>query len=283
MKSGLEELVGMEYPGRFVIVGRSAADNANFAVYGITGRSPSSQARVLVESPGTRTIRTAVTDPQELEKGSAALLIYPAIAQHQGTIVVGNGAQTKLLYTAVREYRGVKERDIMTNILIIDQAMHAHYEYNPKEDRWIDITAYEPDSPNNTPRISAIITPRMATLQIISHEKNRPRGMARNYQFHLLDSRVATWNEFIRSGEGRLIATYTGENKNPLPSFEGRPKDVSFSWKTPQEAVDEVYDALAPKDGKPDLRVSVASMFVRKDRNIETAIRNRHALPKELL
>lgn len=75
MTEGLEALTRMEYPGRFIVVGRSADDSANFALYGITGRSPSSQARVLVESPKTRTIRTVVTDPEELKKGSAALRI----------------------------------------------------------------------------------------------------------------------------------------------------------------------------------------------------------------
>ena len=40
--NGLEALAEMEYPGRFIILGRSEDRLSPVAVYGITGRSPSS-------------------------------------------------------------------------------------------------------------------------------------------------------------------------------------------------------------------------------------------------
>ena len=41
----LDALAQMEYPGRFIIVGQ-LVNEKNVVVYGLSGRSPSSQARV---------------------------------------------------------------------------------------------------------------------------------------------------------------------------------------------------------------------------------------------
>lgn len=100
MKS-LQDIV-MPYPERFFILGRSS-DETNVAVYGITGRSPSSQAgklvqKLKVENRGlhSTTIFVEPTDSQLLKKGNADLLVYPAmiIPELRNEIAVSNGKQT---------------------------------------------------------------------------------------------------------------------------------------------------------------------------------------------
>jgi hypothetical protein len=60
---------------------------------------------------------------------------------------------------------------------------------------------------------------------------------------------------------GKLISTYEGENKNPLPSYIGEPVDIEIKSKKPDELAEAVYSALEPDEGREDFRVSVACVF----------------------
>ena len=62
-------------------------------------------------------------------------------------------------------------------------------------------------------------------------------------------------------GMGKMISTYEGENKDPLPSFTGEPVDIEIKSKKPDELAEAVYSALEPEEGKKDFRVSVACVF----------------------
>ena len=105
--TGLEALTQMEYPGRGIIISRSFDNQWNQLTYFLTGRSPSSKARQLVQGKTTGTVSTQVTDEEQLSKGSRALLLYPAIMISETNrnigIVASNGAQTILLYNRLRQ------------------------------------------------------------------------------------------------------------------------------------------------------------------------------------
>ncbi|MBW3018076.1 IMP cyclohydrolase, partial [Candidatus Woesearchaeota archaeon] len=135
MVEGLENLAKMEYPGRFIILGQDVSGEQGVVVYGVTGRSVSSQARKFVFNEEHEVLRTDVTDKEQLEKGSPALLIYPAIARKGSFVVVSNGAQTSLLYEAVP--KGIPGFD--PNVSMMSAFKNYNYAYDPKLG-WINLT-----------------------------------------------------------------------------------------------------------------------------------------------
>ena len=149
--NGLKVLSEMEYPGRFIMLGR--AENSDVAaVYGITGRSPSSHARRLVkknEWKGGFSIHVEPTDPELLKTGNPELLIYPAIIVEGNNIVVSNGKQTEnLLYK-------LGHKNILYSLVV-------HHK------NW----TFEPDAPNYTPRITGCIEDEKAALGIIKRSNS---------------------------------------------------------------------------------------------------------------
>lgn len=259
MVEGLENLAKMDYPGRFIIMGQDVSGEQGMVVYGVTGRSTSSQARKFVYDEKHDVLRTDVTDREQLEKGSPALLIYPAIARKGSFVVVSNGAQTSLLYESVPA--GIPGFD--PKVSMMDAFRNQAYTYDSKLG-WIDLTAYEPDSPNFTPRINGIIhdNGKRASFGICKYDEEANTKKA----FHPFE----LWFE---PGQAKLLATYTGINENPLPSFEGEPLEVALAGETQKEIAEEVYVALAPKEKEKDFRVAVACWFANEEKPY---IINRH-------
>ena len=244
---GLENLANMEYPGRFIVIGWDPNGLNEIIVYGVTGRSPSSQAREIVENKGIDglALKTNPTDPEALKKGKKELLIYNCIRtvgpQGEYAFIVSNGAQTDLIH---RFYEGISLGHVPNPMETLARAFA-----NPCEEGEIDIAEYEPDEPNYTPRISGIITPEGAALHIVKSAENMsPEKQI--FGFPLIP------------GKGKLIATYTGENKDPLPSFQGLPFDVEL----PLDVDDELPDSLVElaesfyQALNPDFRVSVTAI-----------------------
>ncbi len=252
MTKGLEALAGMEYPGRFIIAGRSFDDKYLVVSYGLTGRSSSSKARRFVYEEKTHTVRTDVTNEVELKKGSPALLLYPAIAAHNGAVVVSNGAQTKLLYSALRNI----STDYRARMAAEEAMRTPVFEYDSKDGRWIDITTFEPDAPNNTPRISLVAFSSGACFHIVKEKGGDKQEIFHSYE--------------LKNGEGKLISTYSGINSNPLPSFSGEPKTVEINGRNPKETNDAIFDSL-----NPEFRVAVATMYVNSD-DVQTSLRSIH-------
>src|SRR3989344_2535142 len=163
MKDDFSSLEKMAYPGRGIIVGLTPPENP-FIGYFLTGRSKSSQARKLVYSEKTGIVRTEPTDKEQLEKGNPSLLLYPALAYVKDMIIASNGIQTELLYSAAinlvnlilndadKLVKSFSPKTVMANAFSTEQ-----FRYDPKTDTLIKITDYEPDEPNNTPRINACI------------------------------------------------------------------------------------------------------------------------------
>src|SRR3989338_8288686 len=149
-QSPLEALAQKEYPGRFIIVGQSP-ERQNVVVYGITGRSAGSQARKLRPYPKNGVVRV---EPANGSAATSTLLFYPAIAAVEGYVTVSNGLQTELIVT---ELKNAGDQNKYSTKLTLQTALGKPcYRYDPQYG-WVDITSFEPDEPNYTPRISGLV------------------------------------------------------------------------------------------------------------------------------
>ena len=259
----MKALADMKYSGRGLIVG-ATLDGNDFFGYTLTGRSPPSQARDLVEGEETGTIRTDVTDREQLEKGSPALLIYPAFTHLHHILMGSNGAQTQLLYSAV--IRNESDLDGLTSIdLVKDAFKQPVYLYDKKDDRFVDITTYEPDAPNNTPRVSAMVMNGVAAMHIV-WKGNDGRRQSRIFDLPLMDS-----------GEGYLLTTYQGGNESPLAPFRCEPREVEVVSTDVAGLAEEFYAAIeGGAEPGDNFRVAAAvALLNRRTGGLETAIINR--------
>jgi len=241
MSTGLENLSSMEYPGRLIVLGLTRPGRPA-VLYAVTGRSPSSQARKLVrDGPG---IWTKPTDDEVLKTGNPDLLVYPAVLFFPDGLAVSNGLQTGDM--AAPPARGESSGEFLSRVL-------ASWEF-------------EPDAPIFTPRISGCqLAGGGAALHIVRRAAD---GAARRSVFELP----------LAPGRGRMIATYAGPNRNPLPTWEGPPAEVELRGDSAADLAEALYAALAPAKGFSDFRVAVACVVVEDDRfgATEVSIINRH-------
>ena len=186
-----EELKNNSYPGRGIVLGKSKDGKSAVAAYFIMGRSSNSRNRVFVEDG--EGIRTQAFDPSKLEDPS--LIIYAPVRVLGNKTIVTNGDQTDTIY------------DLMDKQMTFEQALRTR--------------EFEPDAPNYTPRISGIIRQAEGdfnyALSILKSANGDPSS-CRRYTF--------SYNNPI-SGQGHFIHTYM-QDGNPLPSFEGEPKQVEI-------------------------------------------------------
>lgn len=185
-----QELKSNTYPGRGIILGKSADASKAVAAYFIMGRSENSRNRVFVEDG--EGIRTQAFDPSKLTDPS--LIIYAPVRVLGNKTIVTNGDQTDTIYEG------------MDRQLTFEQSLRAR--------------EFEPDGPNYTPRISGIMHIENGTynyaMSILKSNNGNPEGCSR-YTFAY---------ENPAAGEGHFIHTYMHDG-NPLPSFEGEPKLIS--------------------------------------------------------
>lgn len=186
-----KELQSNSYPGRGIIIGRSADGTKAVTAYFIMGRSENSRNRVFVEDG--EGIRTQAFDPSKLTDPS--LIIYAPVRVLGNKTIVTNGDQTDTVYEG------------MDKQLTFEQSLRSR--------------TFEPDGPNYTPRISGIMHIENGTynyaMSILKSNNGNPESSHR-YTFAY---------ENPAAGEGRFIHTYKCDG-NPLPSFEGEPKLVSI-------------------------------------------------------
>ena len=191
-KSSLaEELAGNAYPGRGIVIGKSADEKYAIMAYFIMGRSSNSRNRVFIEDG--EGIRTQAFDPSKLEDPS--LIIYAPVRVLGNKTIVTNGDQTDTIY------------ELMDKQQTFEQALRTR--------------TFEPDAPNYTPRISGILHIENGgynyAMSILKSDQGDPSS-CNHYTFAY---------ENPKAGEGRFIHTYMGDG-NPLPSFEGEPTLVAL-------------------------------------------------------
>jgi len=191
-------LRGNDYPGRGIIIGKSADGKKAVFAYFIMGRSENSRNRVFVEKDDEVIIHPF--DESKVEDPS--LIIYSPVRVLDKKTVVTNGDQTDT---------------------IIDFLAKGGTFENALETR-----CFEPDEPNYTPRISGILDTENGfdyKLSILKSADANGSGCNRfTCSYHPVD------------GVGHFIHTYAG-NGNPIPSFVGEPEAVTigndldvFTW-----------------------------------------------------
>ena len=185
MTDFLSFLRGNPYPGRGIAVGKDRV------YYFIMGRSENSRNRIFTLTEDG--IRTEAHDPAKVKDPS--LIIYHPVRRTDIGLIVTNGDQTD----TIRDL-GSFRKALMTR-------------------------EYEPDDPNFTPRISAILYDGGAfELSIL---KRRDGRCLREFFCY----------EGCSEDRGWFISTYQGDG-SPLPSFAGEPVEVTM----PEP--EEVWQAL---------------------------------------
>ena len=191
MRDLAKELKENAYPGRGIVIGKSADGKHAVTAYFIMGRSENSRNRVFVEEG--QGIRTQAFDPSKLTDPS--LIIYAPVRVLGNKTIVTNGDQTDTIYEGM------------------DQGLTFEQSLRSRE--------FEPDGPNYTPRISGIMKIEDGTynyaMSILKSNNGNPEACNR-YTF--------TYENPV-AGEGHFIHTYMHDG-NPLPSFEGEPKLVEI-------------------------------------------------------
>ena len=186
-----QELKNNAYPGRGIVVGRSADGKYAVCAYFIMGRSVNSRNRVFVtEGEG---IRTQAFDPAKLSDPS--LIIYAPVRVLGDNTIVTNGDQTDTIYDGLAAGKTFEES--------------------------LRCREFEPDGPNYTPRISALMHVADGSydfaMSILESADGNPECCERH---------TYTYDRPF-AGEGRFIHTYLHDG-NPLPSFEGEPTKVDI-------------------------------------------------------
>ena len=100
-----QELKGNSYPGRGIIIGKSADGKKAVTAYFIMGRSENSRNRVFVEEG--EGIRTQAFDPSKLSDPS--LIIYAPVRVLDDKTFVTNGDQTDTVYVLMKEGKTFEE------------------------------------------------------------------------------------------------------------------------------------------------------------------------------
>ena len=177
------ELNSLAYHGRGIIIGKSADGKKAVTAYFIMGRSVNSRNRVFVAEGDA--MRTKAYDESKMV--DPHLIIYYPVRVLGNKTIVTNGDQTDTIYE------------------LMDKQM----------------TEFEDDKPNFTPRISGII---------------HTEGGDMNYAMSILKSAEgdgASCERFTYAysnpiaGRAKFIHTYNGDG-DPLPSFEGEPKTLEL-------------------------------------------------------
>lgn len=192
------------YPGRGIMLGRSADNKKAVIAYFIMGRSENSRNRIFETTPDG--IRTKAFDESKMTDPS--LIIYHPVRTVEGTTIVTNGDQTDTIADAFRGGTGFV--------------------------RALRTRKFEPDGPNYTPRISGMMRPDGSyRLSILKSALGDPACCQRF--FYEYDTPLA--------GQGHFISTYQCDGA-PLPSFEGEPRTVTIDFSTADDCVDKLWTAL---------------------------------------
>ena len=200
-----EYLASNEYPGRGIAVAKAPDGRQMFIGYFIMGRSENSRNRVFDPVPERGGICTMAADPAKLEDPS--LIIYNPVLTLGKTHIVTNGDQTDTICEHGDFRRGLMTRE------------------------------YEPDEPNWTPRISAIMH-EDGSFELSILKRKDGRCLREFFCYEGCDK-----------GKGYFISTYQGDG-NPLPTFAGEPMEASVP------SPEEVWAALNA-DNKVSLYANV--------------------------
>ena len=185
-----ENLKNNAYPGRGIIVGKSADGKKAVTAYFIMGRSENSRNRVFIENGEEVIIHPF--DASKVEDPS--LIIYSPIRKYNNSLIVTNGDQTDTVYDGLKAGKSFEE------------ALRSR--------------EFEPDAPNFTPRISAVLdfdNGNFSYKMSILKSADEKGSACNRYTFEYTPI----------SGLGHFIHTYNHDG-NPIPTFTGEPERVQI-------------------------------------------------------
>jgi IMP cyclohydrolase len=178
------------YVGRGIVVGKTQDGTKAAVAYFIMGRSENSRNRIFVEKDGA--VFTQPFDVSKVEDPS--LIIYAALRAYENKLIVTNGDQTDTIY------------DFLQNGKDFRAALQTR--------------EFEPDGPNFTPRISAMLTfgEKDFSYEMSILKSADEKGSACNRY---------TFNYPALAGLGHFLHTYVCDG-NPIPTFQGEPERVEI-------------------------------------------------------
>lgn len=189
--NNIEDLLSNNtYPGRGLIVGKSADGSKAVVSYFIMGRSENSRNRIFAFENDA--LYTKPFDESKVEDPS--LIIYAAVRYLDNKLIVTNGDQTNTIYDGLSQGKSFAES--------------------------LESREFEPDPPNFTPRISAM-------LEFNNNDFD--------YQMNILKSIDADGSSTARhtfhfpsvAGLGHYLHTYVCDG-NPIPTFQGEPERIAI-------------------------------------------------------
>ncbi len=182
-----EILKNNSYPGRGIIVGLDKSGENAFIAYFIMGRSENSRNRIFSKTDDGIIIypfdESKVEDP--------SLIIYSPVREINNKLIVTNGDQTDTVYDFIKDGKSFEDA-LLTR-------------------------EFEPDRPNFTPRISAILH--------LDGEFNYQMSILKASDEIGSGCNRFTYNYSPVKGLGHFIHTYAGDG-NPIPSFYGEPEKI---------------------------------------------------------
>lgn len=200
------------YPGRGIVVGVTPDSTKSTVAYFIMGRSVNSRNRIFEKTEDG--IRTKAFDESKMEDPS--LIIYHPVREVGDKLVVTNGDQTDTV------------RDYLLKGGSFEEALRTR--------------EFEPDGPNWTPRISAVISAdgsyKLSILK--SADLSGKYCLRQTYEYPPM------------AGVGHFIHTYKCDG-SPIPSFAGEP-EITETMDDMDAYAQKVWDNLN-KDNKVSLYV----------------------------
>ena len=193
------------YPGRGIVIGKSADGKYAAIAYFIMGRSTNSRNRIFEMTDDG--IRTRAYDESKLEDPS--LIIYHPVRRLGNQLIVTNGDQTDTI------------RDGLAAGKSFSQSLVTR--------------CFEPDGPTWTPRISGLVNFTEGGFDYsMSILKSADAAGSACNRF--------TYDYEALSGLGHFIHTYVTDG-NPIPTFQGEPERVSIG-SCPKEFTEMVWNNL---------------------------------------
>lgn len=205
IKTMSQRLTGNPYPGRGVVLGKSADGKKAVAAYFIMGRSNNSRNRVFVMQDDS--LYTKPFDASLVEDPS--LIIYAAVRKIGNHLIVTNGDQTDTIYMGIAAGMSFAES--------------------------LESRRFEPDAPNWTPRISGLISfeNKDFSYQMSILKSGDAEGT--------VCSRY-TYRYTSLPGLGHFIHTYITDG-NPIPTFCGEPERIAVPNDI-DEFTNEIWNSL---------------------------------------
>ena len=227
-----EKLQNNTYPGRGIVVGLTEDGKKAFFAYFIMGRSENSRNRIFIEE--NEDIKILPFDESKVQDPS--LIIYYPVRKIGNDLIVTNGDQTDTIFNFVKEGK------------TFEQAL--------------DTRQFEPDRPNYTPRLSAML--------YIGKEYQYKMSILKSADSEGTACNRYTYTYSALKGLGHFIHTYECDG-NPIPTFQGEPERVKIPNSFAKFSA-YIWESLN-KDNKVSLVCEQVDLETGK---VEKVIKNKH-------